>query len=315
MYLLILSYLADILFGDPQWFLHPVRLIGNLIQFIEKKLRNDKQSLKYGTVKLKGVLLVLLVVSISSFCSFVIILLMYTLNHYLGYVVWVFIAYTTLSVKDLRVKVRQVLYCLDKGDLIYARLKLSYIVGRDTQELSEEEIVRASIECVSESTCDGIIAPLFYLILGGPVLAIAYKSINTLDSMVAYKNETYRDFGWFSAKLDDIANYIPARITGVLIVVSSAILGKDPVGAFQTMIKDGRNHPSPNSGISEASMAGAIGIKLGGTSTYQGVVSGKPYIGENAKGISLEMVTESLKISFTASFIMVLIGVLIKCVI
>lgn len=314
MYLLAFSYLADLLFGDPEWFPHPVRLIGNFIKFLEKILRRKSQGLSRNAVRVKGALLALLVVALSSFCSFLFIFFMQYLNRYLGYAAGIFVAYTTLSVKDLRVKADHVLNSLEKGDLAGARKHLSRIVGRDTENLSEEDVARAVIECVSESTCDGIIAPLFYLIIGGPVLAIAYKSINTLDSMVAYKNDAYCDLGWFSAKLDDFANFIPARITGVLISASSAITGKNFVRALNMMIRDGRKHPSPNSGISEAAMAGALGIRIGGTSTYQGIVSEKPFIGDAIAGIKTSMVNESLKISFIASLIMVLSGALIKWV-
>ncbi len=315
MSLIILSYFADLLFGDPQGFPHPVRFIGRLIIFLEKLLRKKRKRLSKGIVKLQGILLTVLVIAISSFCSFIFIFLMGKINQYLGYAAWIFIGYTALSVKDLHVKVNYILKGLRKGDLPEARKQLSFIVGRDTENLGKEDIVRAVIECVSESTCDGIIAPLFYMILGGPVLAIAYKSINTLDSMVGYKNKVYKDFGWFSAKLDDIANYIPARITGILISVSAAFFCKNTIKAFRTMNKDGRKHPSPNSGISEAAMAGAIGVRLGGESSYQGVLFEKPYIGESLTDITVERVAEALKISFTASVIMVLIGGLVKCII
>ena len=314
MSLLLLSYLADLTLGDPQWLPHPVKLIGRLIKFLEKILRDNGKKLSRKIIKFKGILLALSVVVLSSLCSFIFILLMQNLHLYGGYAAGILIAYTTLSVKDLRVKVNDVLNGLKKGDLDQARRQLSHIVGRDTKNLSEEDMMRATIECVSESTCDGIIAPLFYLIIGGPVLAIAYKSINTLDSMVGYKNEIYRDFGWFSAKLDDIANYIPARITGVLISVSAMMAGKNMKRSLETMIRDGKRHPSPNSGIPEAAMAGAIGIRLGGKSRYRGMISEKPYIGDTIAETKLTMINESLKISFIVSLIMVLLGVLIKWV-
>ncbi|MEW6687234.1 MAG: adenosylcobinamide-phosphate synthase CbiB, partial [Candidatus Edwardsbacteria bacterium] len=181
-----------------------------------------------------------------------------------------------------------------------------------TQNLSEDKVVRATIESIAESTNDGIVAPLFYLTLGGPVLAVAYKATNTLDSMLGYKNERYRDFGWFSARLDDVANYIPARISGFLISISSFISGKGFRNAYKTMLKDGRKHPSPNSGISEASMAGALGIRLGGGAFYQGKFVEKRYIGEDRRKVDAFLINETLKISFVTSVLMLIIGVLLK---
>ena len=203
-----------------------------------------------------------------------------------------------------------------KDSIVEARKQLSKIVGRDTQNLTKNRIIAAATESIAENTNDGIVAPLFYLILGGPVLAIAYKSINTLDSMVGYKDEKYLHFGWFPAKLDDIANFIPARISGFLISISSLISGrmgfKEP---FKTMLRDGQKHPSPNSGLSEAAMAGALGIRLGGTSSYNGKVSTKPYIGEGRRNMQPSLITEALTISFISSILMLSIGVILKCLI
>ncbi|NCO68147.1 MAG: cobalamin biosynthesis protein CobD, partial [Nitrospirae bacterium] len=170
-------------------------------------------------------------------------------------------------------------------DIIEARKKLSCIVGRDTQNLSEDGVVKAAAESIAENTNDGIIAPLFYLILGGPVLAITYKAINTLDSMVGYKNDRYIHFGWFSARVDDVANFIPARIAGMLIVISSFLLRKNFKDSLKTMLRDSKKHSSPNSGISEAAMAGALGIRLGGGAFYQGKFVEKQYIGNDIKKV------------------------------
>jgi len=178
--------------------------------------------------------------------------------------------------------------------------------------LGKDRIITAALESIAENINDGIVAPLFYLILGGPVLAIAYKSINTLDSMVGYKNERYLHFGWFSAKLDDIANFIPARISGVLISVSSLIRGKRFGAAFKTMCRDGRKHPSPNSGISEAAMAGALGMRLGGASSYQGSPSVKPYLGEEKRAIRPSFINEALAISLITSVLVISMGAILK---
>jgi len=207
------------------------------------------------------------------------------LNPFLYHLAWVYIGYTTISVKDLQIKARAIYKELKEGDIFKARKELSRIVGRDIQDLSEDEIKRATIESIAESTNDGIIAPLFYLILGGPVLAITYKAINTLDSMVGYKNDRYIHFGWFSARVDDVANFIPARIAGMLIVISSFLLRKNFKDSFKTMLRDSKKHSSPNSGISEAAMAGALGIRLGGGAFYQGKFVEKQYIGNDIKKV------------------------------
>ena len=226
------------------------------------------------------------------------------LHPYLWNLVWVYLGWTTLSIKDLRVKAKAILQELEKDSLPTARSNLSKIVGRDTQELPKEGIITATVESIAESTNDGIIAPLFYLALGGPVLAIAYKAINTLDSMVGYKNEKYLHFGWFSAKLDDVANFIPARISGFLIAAASL---KGFSHSFKTMLKDGRKHCSPNSGISEAAMAGALGIRLGGDCFYQGRLHEKPFIGQAKREVIPQLINEALTISLISSLLMLMV--------
>ncbi len=307
--LLISVYIADIIFGDPEWLPHPVRWMGKLINLLDNQLNKNGA---FWIKRIKGAVLVLTVTGISAYLAYLCIELSKRLNPVFYYIVWVYIGYTTISVKDLQVKARAIYKELEKDDIFKARKKLSKIVGRDTQDLSEDEIIRATIESVAESTNDGIIAPLFYLILGGPVLAVAYKAINTLDSMVGYKNDKYLNFGWFSARLDDVANYIPARISGFLISLSFYILGKGFWCSFNTMLRDGRKHSSPNSGISEAAMAGALGIRLGGGAFYHGRFINRPYIGEDKRKVDTLLINESLKISLVSSVLMLVAGVLFK---
>lgn len=307
--LLLSAYLADLIFGDPERFPHPVRGMGKLINLLDKGL-NKKGAHWRG--RIKGTILAFAVIGISACCTYLLLDLPKRLNPFLYYLAWIYIGYTTISVKDLQVKAKAIYKELEKDNILKARKKLSKIVGRDTKDLNKDEITRATIESVAESTNDGIVAPLFYLILGGPVLAIAYKAINTLDSMVGYKNEKYLDFGWFSAKMDDVANYIPARISGFLISTSSFILGKSFKDPFKTMFRDGKKHPSPNSGISEAAMAGALGIRLGGGAFYQGKFVEKQYIGEDKRKIDAFLINEALKISFVSSILMLVTGVLFK---
>ncbi len=309
MVLIVSSYIADLIFGDPQWLPHPVRGTGKVIEWLDRML-NKKDTLWMG--RLKGIILAFIVIGISGFLAYLFITTAGKLHPLVGNLAWVYLGYTALSVKDLFLKSKAVLEKIEANSLAEARIKLSQIVGRDTQNLSEDKIVKAAIESIAESTNDGIVAPLFYLILGGPVLAIIYKAINTLDSMVGYKNERYIHFGWFSAKLDDIANFLPARISGLLIPASSFILRKNFRDSFKIMLRDGRKHPSPNSGISEAAMAGALGIRLGGPSTYHGELQDKPYIGEDKVARRSLLINEALGISFVASLLMILIGVLVK---
>lgn len=277
---LILISVLDLVIGDPEWFPHPVRGIGKLVAFFDKVLRGSRLEGIITALVTIGVTFVFAYLFVSSF----------------GYLAWIYLGYVCISIRDLRVKARDIYLELKRWDISKARQKLSKIVGRDTKELPKEKIITAAVESIAESTNDGIIAPLFYLALGGPVLGIVYKAINTLDSMIGHKDGRYLHFGWFSARLDDIANYIPARICGVLISIAG---GK----GFRIMIRDGRKHPSPNSGISEAAMAGALGIRLGGPSYYQGELIEKPYIGEDKRQVDACLLKEALRISLVASLL------------
>jgi adenosylcobinamide-phosphate synthase len=308
-FLIVSSYIADLIFGDSERFPHPIRGMGALIDFFEKRLRGNSGKWKE---RIKGAILATLVVGVSACFAYISLKVAEKISPFLGGLIWVYLGYTTLSVKDLRVKAMAILKEIEKDNLMEARRELSKIVGRDTNSLSGEKVVAAAVESIAENTNDGIVAPLFYLILGGPVLAVAYKAINTLDSMVGYKNEKYRDFGWFSARLDDVANFIPSRITGIFIPISSFIVGRGFGRSFKTMLRDGKKHSSPNSGISEAAMAGALGIRLGGGAFYQGKFVEKQYIGEDKKKVDASLINEVLKISFLTSVLMLVIGVLFK---
>jgi len=306
MSLYVSSIILDLIFGDPEWFPHPVRWMGRLIGFFERRLK--KEGTKYQE-RVKGIILVSLVVGISFTFTYLAIVFSERIHHVLAVVVWIYLGYTTLSIKDLRKKAMAVLQEVEKGSLPGARRKVSLIVGRDVQDLTQAEVLTATIESVAENTNDGIAAPLLYLAIGGPALAMVYKAVNTLDSMVGYKNEKYLNFGWCAAKLDDIANYIPARICGLLMVVASSVLRKRTKGALRMMLQDGRKHPSPNSGITEAAMAGALGIRLGGPIYYQGKLLTKSYIGDNGKKVELSSAKEALSISMITSLFITFLGV------
>lgn len=313
MLLLIWAYVADLVFGDPEQFPHPVRFIGKFIELLEGSLR-AKRSARI-IERIKGIILALLVIGMTCAFGYLFITTFKKINLFLGNLAWIYLGYTTLSIKDLRVKAKGVYQALKKDAICAAQKELSKIVGRDTQNLDADKIIISTLESIAENTNDGIVAPLFYLILGGPILAISYKAINTLDSMVGHRNEKYLDFGWFSARLDDIANFIPARISGFLISVSSFILGKSFSDSFKTMLRDGKKHLSPNSGISEAAMAGALGIRLGGVWSYQGELSIRPYMGEEKRVLQLSFISEALTISLITSILMVSIGAILKWII
>ena len=312
MELIISSYLVDLLFGDPRWFPHPVKAMGKAIDFLDARLRSGRGK---RDQRLKGVLLTVSVSGSFSLAVYFLLLVSQGISPLLGKIVWVLLAYMTLSIRDLIVHARRVLKSLNNQDLEQARERLALIVGRDTKQLPREKIVTAVIESIAESANDGIVAPLFYLFIGGPVLAFFYKAVNTLDSMVGYKNEKYLHFGWFSARLDDVMNFIPSRITGVLIMIAGFILGKNGINGFKTMVSDGRKHLSPNSGVSEAAMAGVLGLRLGGPCLYKGKLRRNPYIGQAKRETDPVLIQQALVIAFLVSFLMVSSGVVLLWII
>ncbi|BCB97394.1 cobalamin biosynthesis protein CobD [Dissulfurispira thermophila] len=313
---LILAFLLDMAIGDPGWLPHPVRIIGKAIEKIEKILRSGEKKQKTKD-RLKGVFLVLVIVSSTLGLTWLIVYAIARISnistflHYCSIALLVYLTSTTIAARELIDSAKKVVCSVREGDLIKARKDLSMIVGRDTQNLSQKEILKATIETLSENLSDGVIAPIFYLIVGGLPLAMAYKAINTLDSMIGYKNEKYKDFGCVAAHLDDIANYIPARISGILIVIVSPFVSRSLFTVYdslKTMINDGRNHPSPNAGIPEAAIAGALSVKLGGPSTYNGIVVEKPYIGIEKTENYLYPAEKAINIVKIASIIAISIG-------
>jgi len=309
----ITAYLLDIVIGDPKWFPHPVRYIGRGINLLEKIL------LKVASAPIwkrgAGIITVVIVVSFTYLIAFFLVKAFYSINSLLGEIVSILIAYTTISVNDLAKEAKGVFTALKEDNIIDARKRLSSIVGRDTKDLDENGVIRAAVESVAENTSDGIIAPLFYLAIGGPALALAYKAVNTLDSMIGYKNEKYNDFGWAAASLDDLANYIPARITGILIAISSAIIFYSLFTihySLKMMLRDGKNHSSPNSGFPEAAMAGALGVQLGGPSCYFGELKVKPTIGEPKRQLMTDDIKSSVRIMYAVSFFAILLVLFFK---
>jgi len=247
-----------------------------------------------------------LTVSIAVGLAFALLKGAYAVSPYLGFFIAVLISWSCLAARYLHRESRLVADALGRGELAEARRYLSNIVGRDTAELDEPEVWRATVETVAENTSDGVIAPLFYLCLGGPVLAIAYKAINTLDSMVGYRNERYLELGRASARFDDLANFIPARITGLLMVAAAPLLGLSAKNSWRIMRRDGRNHSSPNSGIPEAAVAGALGIRLGGTNLYAGKPVAKPTIGDPVHELSQTSWRGAVRLMYGSEALLVL---------
>lgn len=294
--ILILAYTLDLVIGDPKQLPHPVKIMGWTITKLEDFLRNRAHSTHYRIKnkerreKATGVVLVVIIVGFTYGLFYVINSLFTVYRSLFAGLLMVYLISTTLATRGLVESADSVIKTLNIGSIEEARKRLSCIVGRDTKTLDRNGILKATIESLAENASDGIIAPLFYFSIGGLPLAMTYKAINTMDSMVGYKNERYRHFGWAAARLDDIANYIPARMTGFLIVVSSAIVSRSVFSvhcSLKTMLRDGRKHLSPNSGVPEAAMAGALGMKLGGPSTYKGTFVEKPYIGEEIQNTEL----------------------------
>ena len=227
----------------------------------------------------------------------------------------IYLMYTIFSINSLAREGKKVYKILQKGNLEIARKELSYLVSRDTEKMDKIMIIRSTMETISENTVDGIIAPMFYMFIGGLPLAMTYKAINTMDSMVGYKNEKYIDFGKFSAKVDDIANFIPARITGILIIISSFLLGFDYKNAKKIFFRDRKNHSSPNSAHSEASVAGALGVQFGGKVSYFGKEVEKPTIGDKKKEFRTEDIRKNIRIMYVTSFVGLVIFSLIRFII
>jgi len=299
-----IAFILDLLIGDPKWLPHPIRTIGSAIELLEKILRKI-----FVSERLAGTFLAAIIVSGTYLFTYSIISIFGQFGEIWEIAVGTIFIFYSLSTRDLLREAKAVMDKLKSRNLVQARKNLSRIVGRDTRDLNEQQITRACIETTSENAVDGIIAPLLCAFIGGPALAMAYKAVSTLDSMVGYKDNKYIDFGRTSARLDDIANYVPARIAAIVLPMSVYLCGADYLNSIKTIRRDGEKHPSPNSGIPEAAIAGALGIRLGGPGTYKGVVSNKPFIGESKNEIVLDNINQTIKIIFVAAILSVTLGI------
>ncbi|WP_252236667.1 cobalamin biosynthesis protein [Clostridium sp. CH2] len=304
---LTIGFFLDLIIGDPENPIHPVRIIGNFASKLEKLTRKlFKKCLKIG-----GLLTWLIVISITFLINFFILKIVSDFNKYLGIFLGGVVIYFCISAKGLVTEGYKVISLVRKDDIKAARKQLSFIVGRDTENLDKQDIMRAVIETIAENMSDGIIAPIFYAGLGGAPLAMAYKAVNTLDSMFGYKNDKYMEFGYFSAKLDDVFNYIPARITGFLIVLSAMILGYDYKRSFKIYKRDRYNHSSPNSAHPEAAMAGILGVQLGGENYYFGKLVKKQTIGESIKEIEVLDVDKTSKVLYCSAILSYILSIIL----
>ena len=274
-YQILIALLLDLALGDPRWMPHPVRLIGRLIAALEGPVRRA-----IPDVRLAGSLTALAVILTAALGTAALIGIAEGIHPLLGDAVSILLLYMTFAARDLGDHSGAVWRALDEGDLTEARRLVSWLVGRDTERLTEPEIVRAAVESVAENTVDGIIAPLFFAALGGPAAAMAYKAASTLDSMIGYRSERYIDFGRTAAKIDDGANWLPARLAVPILTAAAAFTGQRAAGAWRIARRDGRKHMSPNAGIAEAAFAGALGIRLGGVMERRGEPVDLPTLGD-----------------------------------
>lgn len=284
---IILGFILDFIFGDPRWLPHPICFIGKLISITEKAVRRFCGEKPEGLL-MGGFVLVVIVLTVTFAVPYFILTLAEMYSPVLAFAVETFMFYQIFAMRSLKEASLQVYDALKSGDLQEARKKLSWIVGRDTAELTDEEVAKAAVETVAENTSDGVIAPLFFMFIGGAPLAFLYKAINTMDSMVGYKNDKYLYFGRCAAKLDDVANFIPARISGLLMVAAAYFLNMDASGSWRIFKRDRRHHLSPNSAMTESAAAGALGITLGGGHFYFGKWVPKDTIGDEVKKTDAE---------------------------
>lgn len=293
------AWLLDRWLGDPPHWPHPVRWIGALITLTQRAVRRVCHS--DTALRVGGGVMWLVVVGATWGVAYGVLTLAESIHPWLGWCVEVWMIYTLLAARCLADAAREVEYALRHGTLAQSREKLSWIVGRDTSQLQPPQITRAVVETVAENTVDGVIAPLFFLLLGGAPLAMAYKAVNTLDSMVGYKHEKYRAIGMVSARMDDVANFLPARLSWLLLSIAAWLCRLNPARAFRIGWRDRRNHSSPNCAWPEATVAGALGVRLGGPNDYFGQRVEKPWIGDETRAITVDDISQTIRLMWVAS--------------
>lgn len=318
----IAGFVLDLLIGDPHFIPHPVRLIGSLISFLDKRLNCD---VKYNsseneanlTKYKRGVLLAFTVIFATFAVSVIILVAAYSINLYAGVIAEAVMTWQILATKCLRVESMRVYDALRTDGVEAGRRAVSMIVGRDTSVLDEAGVTRAAVETVAENTSDGVIAPMLYTAIGGPVLGFVYKAVNTMDSMLGYKNDKYMYFGRFAARLDDVVNFIPARISAYLMIIAAFIGGRqfDGRNAYRIFKRDRFNHASPNSAQTESVCAGALRVQLAGDAVYFGRLVKKKYIGDRLREIEYEDIKRANRLMYITAFLCELLSVAVMSLI
>lgn len=306
-FMTVAAVILDAVIGDPRSKLHPVVLIGNLIAFLESKLLQANYSRQRKIAG--GILLVFLVLTTSYSISWVLVKLLSALHPTASFLGGALLLSFTISPRSLAMAGREIKNYLLSGDLEQARFKVGWIVGRDTKALSVGEVTRATVETIAENIVDGVISPLFYFLIGGVPLAFLYRAVNTLDSMVGYKNDKYRDFGMMAARVDDIFNFIPARLTALFLVAAAFLLRYDVKNALLSIVRDAAKHPSPNSGMAEAAVAGSLGIQLGGLNFYGGVPSRRAYMGQPCKDLAPIHINQATYLMYVTTALFLLVAI------
>lgn len=312
----IAGFMLDLLIGDPHFIPHPVRLIGSLISFLDKRLNCDVgyniSEKKLNLIKYKrGMLLAFTVIFATFAISVIIIVAAYSINLYAGVIAEAVMTWQILATKCLRVESMRVYDALRTDGVDAGRMAVSMIVGRDTSVLDVAGVTRAAVETIAENTSDGVIAPMLYTAIGGPVLGFVYKAVNTMDSMLGYKNDKYMYFGRFAARLDDVVNFIPARISAYLMIAAAFIGGRqfDGKNAYRIFKRDRFNHASPNSAQTESVCAGALRVQLAGDAVYFGKLVKKKYIGDGLREIEYEDIKRANRLMYITAFLCELLSV------
>ena len=306
----LVGFLIDCLLGDPAGLPHPVILIGKGIAALETALRRRFPATPEGE-RAAGRVLVVCMLILSAVVPAAVLWVCWLLNRWLCFAVCCVMSWQIIAAKCLKQEAMKVQKCLEDGDLPAARQQVSMLVGRDTAELTETQVAKAAIETVAENTSDGVIAPMFWMLLGGPVLGFVYKAVNTMDSMLGYKNEKYLNFGRCAAKVDDVANYIPARLSALGMIAAAALTGFDGKNAARIWRRDRRKHASPNSAQTESVCAGALHIQLAGNAYYFGKLYEKPFIGDADREVETADVARSCRLMYgTGVFLLALLEAL-----
>lgn len=310
----VLGFVLDLLIGDPHWLYHPIRLVGALISALEKLLRGVFPKNKNGELT-AGVFLLALTAGITTGCAWGLLYLAGRIHPRVRFVLETVMCYQLLATKALKDETMKVYTALSQGDLKQARYAVSMVVGRDTEVLDETGVTKAAVETVAENASDGVIAPLLFLAIGGAPLGFFYKAVNTMDSMVGYKNDKYLYFGRAAARFDDVLNYIPARLSGALMSAAASFCGLDAGNAWKIFLRDRRNHSSPNSAHTEAAAAGALHIQLAGNAYYFGKLYEKPTIGDPDRPVEYEDIRRVNRLLYATAVLTLIVFMVVKGVV